>query len=539
MINLLFGLVGGVGLFLLGMSLLADGLKSFAGDALRRALLRFSGRPVKAFVSGALATALVQSSSATTVTVIGFVSAGLLTFPQAVGVVLGASLGTTSTGWLVSVLGLKVNVGFYALPLVGIGAFLKLLAPGQWKSFALALAGFGLIFIGIQTLQSGMEGFSGIFRFPEFILAGFIGDAVFVLFGLALTVVLQSSSAAVATTLSALHTGSIHFEQAALLVIGAAIGTTVTGALAAIGASVSTRRTALAHVLFNLATGVIAVGLLPLFLGGIWWGQEFLGLEPGAVSLAAFHTSFIAFGVLLFLPFVDRFSRWIERLLPEKGPTLTRHLDPTLLNVPPVALEATRRVLSDTAGQMFQILHARLMDHPVDASGTRRLEIQHALNQTQEFFSRIPPGAEGQPLSQARVAQVHAIEHMMRLQSRLQPPSFLRQKGEHDHLHQNVTLLRKILELGMSGLQGYATGDWLKRMEKSSIELSELQQKGRPTVLLQTAGGSRSPAEALDTLDAMRWLDRAGYHIWRICNYLGGEGLPEPTLVEGQSHPEE
>ena len=539
MINIIFRLVGGVGLFLLGMTLLADGLKSFAGDALRRALLRFTGRPVKAFASGALATALVQSSSATTVTVIGFVSAGLLTFPQAVGVVLGASVGTTSTGWMVSVLGLKINVGVYALPLVGIGAFLKLLAQGRWKSFGLALAGFGLIFVGIETLQVGMERLSGVFRFPELPSTGLFGHVVMMLVGLAMTVILQSSSAAVATTLTALHTGSIQFEQAASLVIGAAIGTTVTGALAAIGASVSTQRTALAHVLFNLTTGLIAVGLLPLFLGGIQWGQEFLGLEPGAISLAAFHTSFIALGVVLFLPFVDRFSRWIERLLPEKGPTLTRHLDPTVLNVPPVALEATRRALSETASQMFQVVHGRLIDRLLGAHEVRSLELQHALNQTQEFFAKIPPGAEEQPLSQARVAQVHAIEHLMRLQLRLQPPALFRQKTANDHLHSNVTLGREILELGMAGLQGRAPGDWLKRMEKSSLKLSELHRQGRPTVLRQTAGGGRSPAMALDTLDAMRWLDRVGYHTWRICNYLGGEGRHEPNLVEGQSHPKE
>jgi len=137
MTALIFKLVGGIGLFLMGMVLLTDGLKSFAGEALRRALIRFTGTPLKAFGSGALVTAMVQSSSATTVTVIGFVSAGLLTFPQAVGVVFGASLGTTGTGWVVSVLGLKVSIGFYALPLVGIGAFLKLLAQERWKALEL------------------------------------------------------------------------------------------------------------------------------------------------------------------------------------------------------------------------------------------------------------------------------------------------------------------------------------------------------------------------------------------------------------------
>jgi phosphate:Na+ symporter len=163
MIGILITVTGGIGLFLLGMVLLTDGFKAFAGEALRQASVRFTGTPFKAFGSGALVTMMVQSSSATTVTGIGLVSAGLLTLPQALGAVFGASLGTTSTGWIVSVLGLKASLGFYALPLVGIGAFLKLLAHGRWKSLGLAMAGFGLIFIGIDTLQDGMQRFSDVF----------------------------------------------------------------------------------------------------------------------------------------------------------------------------------------------------------------------------------------------------------------------------------------------------------------------------------------------------------------------------------------
>lgn len=349
MIVMLFKLVGGIGLFLLGMVLFTDGLKAFAGQTLRRELVRFTGRPLKAFVSGALATALVQSSSATTITVIGFVSAGLLTIPQAVGVVIGASLGTTGTGWIVSVLGLKVSVGFYALPLVAAGAFMKLLARGRWKTFGLALAGFGLIFVGIEALQEGMLDLSGLFSLVQLPSMGLWGHVLVMLLGVFMTVVMQSSSAAVATTLTALHTGAVNFEQAAALIIGAAVGTTVTGALAAIGASVPAKRTALAHVLFNLGTGLIAVLLLPLLPWVIRLMQGHLGLDPGAVSLAAFHTFFIAVGVAVFRPFVDSFARGIERLLPETGPTLTRHLDDTLLNAPSVALEATRRALNQTA----------------------------------------------------------------------------------------------------------------------------------------------------------------------------------------------
>lgn len=539
MSGLIVVILGGVGLFLLGMTLLTDGLKSFAGDALRLALVRFTGTPVKAFVSGALATALVQSSSATTVTVIGFVSAGLLSFPQAVGVVLGASLGTTSTGWIVSLLGLKVSIGYYALPLVGVGAFIRLLARGRWKSAGLALAGFGLIFIGIETLQEGMQGLSGVFNLSEGRSSGLLSHLWMVILGIGMTVVMQSSSAAVATTLTALHTESIAFDQAASLVIGAAIGTTVTGALAAIGASVPTKRTALAHVLFNAATGLIAVVLLPLLLWGIGFAQKHLGLDAGATSLAAFHTLFIASGVALFLPFVDRFSGWIERLLPERGPRLTRHLDPTLLNLPAVALEATRRALSETACEMFQALRERLDNAQEEADAARGAMLLLALDQTQQFFAKIPPAAEGRPLSQSRVAQIHAIDHLVRLHASLHPPGALRQRGVDEYLQPQAKQALEMLELAEAGLHGRAPAGWLEALERKSAALSDLRRRGRPAVLRQTAGGVGDPAAALDTLDAMRWLDRVGYHTWRICNYLGGEGKPESPIAEGETHPEE
>jgi phosphate:Na+ symporter len=536
MTGFVFPLVGGIGLFLLGMALLSDGLKAFAGDSLRRVLVRFTGSPVKAFASGALATALVQSSSATTVMVIGFVSAGLLTFPQAIGVVLGASLGTTSTGWIVAAIGLKISVGFYALLLVGIGAFAKLLARGRWKSAGLALAGFGLIFVGIDTLQSGMQGLSGVFKLSELPSAGFLSHLTMMLVGIAMTIVMQSSSAAMATTLTALHTASINFEQAASLVIGAAVGTTLTGALAAIGASVSTQRTALAHVLFNSATGLIAVVFLPVFLWSIRMAQNHLGLEAGAISLAAFHTSFIAAGAAAFLPRVDRFAQWIERRLPEQEPTFTRHLDPTLLNVPTVALEAARRALKEMASEMFAILRDQLAGQGGGWDEARRAQLQRALDDIQEFFAKIPPVAEAQALSAAHLAQMHAIDHMVRLHPRLRPPVDLRQLIHEERLTAELRHTRDILELALAGLQDDAPIDWLADLEKRSVELAERERQDRPEVLLGTTQGSWGPAAALNRLDTMRWLERVSHHTWRICNYLGGNHNSEAAA---ETHPKQ
>jgi phosphate:Na+ symporter len=539
MTEMVFQLLGGIGLFLMGMVLLTDGLKAFAGEALRGALVRFTGTPFKAFTSGALVTLLVQSSSATTVTVIGFVSAGLLAFPQAVGVVFGASLGTTGTGWIVSVLGLKVSIGFYALPLVGLGALMKLLAASRWRPLGVALAGFGLIFIGIDTLQQAMQGLAGVFNLAALPSSGLTGHVLAMLIGTLMTVIMQSSSAAVATILTALHAGAVNFEQAASLVIGAAVGTTITGALAAIGGTTSAKRTALAHILFNLATGLIAVVMLPLFLLILRQAQELGWLEPGAVSLAAFHTGFIAVGVALFFPFIGRFSRFIERLLPERESGLVRHLDDTLLSVPAVALEATRRALTETACVMMESILDQVEGRHSAAAAARRADIKQALLRIGEFFARIPPLTADEPLSHMRVAQMHAIDHLTRLKPRLKPdPAVSRMLGR-DSLGDGVKLTCGILTAAVAGLRGSGGDDWADLLRERAATLAGMRRKQRPAVLEQTATGESGPGRTLDMLDAMRWLDRVGYHAWRASHYLGGPAAPPADGEDASAGPDD
>lgn len=302
-----------------------------------------------------------------------------------------------------------------------------------------------------------------------------------------MTVIMQSSSAAVATTMTALHAGAVNFEQAASLVIGAAIGTTVTGVLAAIGGSVPAKRTALAHVLFNLSAGLIAVLMLPVFLWGIRLAHVHLGLDAGTTSLAAFHALFSAVGVAVFLPLVHPFSRWIERLLPERGPALTRPLDATLLQVPTVALEVTRRTLSEAAGQAFSALRACSGGPPSDGEDLRRVLLREALDQTQRFFAQIPPVAENAPLSQSRLTQMHAIDHLARLLSRLQPPARVRRMLAHERLQTAVARCQSLLELGEEGLQGRGPADWLAGVEQQALALAELCRAERAAVLGQTS----------------------------------------------------
>lgn len=519
MLEIVFPLAGGVGLFLLGMMLLSQGLTSFAGESLRRALMRFTGTPAKAFASGTALTLLIQSSAATTLTLIGFVSAGLIPFSQAVGVVMGASLGTTGTGWIVAGLGLKINLGFYTLPLIGAGALMRLLARGRWSALGMALAGFGTLFVGLGQLQEGMQGVTEWFNLAALPVGGLWAHLLVMLIGMLLTILLQSSTAAVATTLTALHAGAVSFEQAAALVIGAAIGTTFTGALAAIGGTTPAKRTALAHILFNLATGLIALVMLPGFLALIDWGQGQLGLEPGALSLALFHTLFISFGVVLFLPWAPGFARFIERLLPERRQHLASHLDDSLLEVPEVALGATGGALVEIAQQTYR-MQRQLLAGEQDAEHRLAFdEAMQALERAEAFFARIPPASAGPWLPQ-RLALMHAMDHLQRLQGRLQVP-LLASVARADPICQRAMAYSdEMLRLADGGLGGREPDGWLERIEHDAHLLMCFQEEARGALLREGGQGERGVADSLRIADTLRWLERSGQHVWRSAHYL-------------------
>ena len=534
--QMLSALLGGSGLFLLGMLLLTEGVKSFAGSSLRQALLRFTGTPAKACFSGMLATLLVQSSSATTVAVIGFVSAGILTFPQAIGVVFGASLGTTGTGWLVALLGLKINIGAHALLLVFAGAGMRLFGSARWKPAGMALAGFGLIFVGVDALQHGMEALSKQISLAGFPSGGFGGRAAAMLTGFVLTLVMQSSSAAVAACMVALQAGTLNLEQAAGIVIGAAVGTTVSASLAALGAGSPAKRTALAFVVFNLCTGFIALVALPLFLSVIPVVLPCLGLNTGPEALAAFHTLFIAVGVGVFLPFVRQYARLIERLLPERGPVLTRHLDSLLLQTPSVAIEASGRALREVSIEMLRLIRLELLEEPAESAlESKSVQLSAAIRKIEEFVAAIPL-TNGR---QAFVAQLHVIDHLVRLQSRILPHEAIRTVLQTRLLHEEVDVTINLLNLAIEGLEGEACIGWHEQVRESAKSLANLRKQGRIRVLDEGKSTSSPPDEILLHLDAMRWLDRVGYHVWRICHHFA---TPAPAVSSPrceECHPED
>jgi len=506
-------LLGGIGLFLLGMLLMTEGLRSAAGDALRQILSRFVSGPISALASGAGLTMLVQSSSAVTVATIGFVSAGLVTFPQAIGVLLGANIGTTSTGWIVSVLGFKLDVKAVALPLIGVGALARLLGSGRKAAFGTALSGFGLIFVGIDTLQKAMGALAGRLDLASIAGGGAARIVVLVGAGFAMTVVLQSSSAAVATTLTALHAGALGFEDAAVLVVGQNVGTTVTAALAGLGASVPARRTAAAHVLFNLAAAITALAILPLLL------RAALAVAGGEeeMALAAFHTGFNLLGVLLVLPWLQSFAAIVERLVPERRPALSRYLDPSVATVAPVAIEAARRALAGVARATATALRLGLAGRASQAE-SQLGPARAALEEVRSFLAAVRSAGESPRLHARHLSVLHALDHLERL---------VRAAGEQVDAPAVAAILTDsgrdlaaALDL-VEAWTGEAETAPAPALMAHSAAIAQTRRAERAKALARTASGALDPVTALARNEALRWFDRLAYHLWRAIHHLG------------------
>jgi phosphate:Na+ symporter len=342
LISLAGGLAGGVGLFLLGMWLMTDGLKLAAGPALERILARSTGTRLRGLASGVLITALVQSSSAVTVATIGFVNAGLLTLGQALWVLFGTNVGTTMTGWLVAIAGVDFKIEALALPMIGVGMVLQLTGHASRRgALGMTLAGFGVLFLGIDVLKDTFTDIGGQMALPEG--SGVLGVLAHVGAGALLTVLMQSSSAALAVALTAAQGGLLDVNDAAAVVIGANVGTTVKALLAALGATPNARRAAAAHVLFNLLTGAVALLLLPWLIDAIERMRDWMALDAApAVTLALFHTVFNVLGVVLMWPLAARLTEFLARRFrtAEEDEARPQHLDSTLLSLPALALDA-------------------------------------------------------------------------------------------------------------------------------------------------------------------------------------------------------
>jgi phosphate:Na+ symporter len=347
-------LLAGIGIFLFGIYLLEESIKLLSGKAFKTFLRKYTETPLKGVVTGTVATAVLQSSSAVTLMILAFAGAGIMELSSAIGVILGSNLGTTLTSWIVATIGFKIKIESISLPIIGIGG-LGLIFLGKspkWSNFSKLLVGFGFLFMGLDYMKNSIDGMASSIDFSQY--ADYPAIAFLVL-GFILTALVQSSSAAMAIILSVLFSGLIGFDKAAAMVIGTNMGTTVTVLLGSISGPRVKKQIGLSHFIFNFTTGFVAILTLPVFSYLILDIFK-LKSEP-VIALALFHTLFNLFGVLLFLPFLRSFGMLLNKAIPEKQDAIIPLLPDLTTEVP----EAGIKSLNDAILQLItQTLHFNL-----------------------------------------------------------------------------------------------------------------------------------------------------------------------------------
>lgn len=346
-------LIGSLGVFLFGMKLMSEALQKVAGARMRHILSAMTSNRVKGVVTGIMITAIIQSSSATTVMVVSFVNAGLLSLVESIGVIMGANVGTTVTAWLISILGFKISMAEISLPMIGLCLPLLFSNKRSRKSWGELIIGFGLLFIGLEFLKNSMPNLNEnpqIFTFlQEYTDMGYASYFLFMLIGTALTILIQSSSATMALTLVMCANGWISYEIAASMVLGENIGTTVTANLAAMVANTTAKRAAFAHFVFNVFGVLWVLSIFPIFLGWIEQLSVFVGIgnpttNIGAVpmALSLFHTVFNIANVLILIWFTKLIARMVTKIIPvrETGDDAftLKHIKIGLLSTPDASL---------------------------------------------------------------------------------------------------------------------------------------------------------------------------------------------------------
>jgi phosphate:Na+ symporter len=376
-ISVFLRVAGGICLFLYGMKVMSDGIQQAAGNRMQRAMNFMTKNRFVGVLTGFAITAIVQSSSAVSVMLVSFVNAGLLNLTQAIGVIMGANIGTTTTAWIVSLIGFEFDISALALPAVGLG-FVMQAAKWKHRDLGEVFMGFGFLFLGLRfltdslpRLNSSQLEFVRAFSSPGYV-STFIGLGI----GLGITLLMHSSSASITLIITLAMGGVIGFEFAAAMILGANIGTTIDAILAAAGAKAAARQTALVHVLFNVVGSVIAlIFFRPLIMLVDFLTPGSSGGSALAAHLAMFHTIFNLLGTLVFLPFVNQFAGLVTFLIRDKGmppeePKVYRldHPLETIQSTPELNIIRAEKEIRDMAGiasRMFSAVSSALTDLPL------------------------------------------------------------------------------------------------------------------------------------------------------------------------------
>ena len=548
-------IVGGLALFLYGMKVMSEGLQKVAGPKMRSVLGAMTGNRFLGVGTGLLVTCGIQSSSATTVMLVGFVHAGLINVTQSVGVVMGANIGTTFTGWLVALLGFKVKIVAMALPAIAIGFFPRLFGARKLADWGEVLVGFGILFLGLDFMKDSVHQL----RESETILAWMAGSRADVItwrlvavgVGALVTLVVQSSSATMAITMTLAAQGMIDLPTACALVLGENIGTTVTANLAALGASTAARRTARAHFLFNVTGALWAVLLFTPFLSLVDWivpGESALGIGASeaqiAATLAMFHTTFNIINTGIFLPFTNQLAWLATKLAPEKKTgerTGLIYLDPKLMSSPPMALHAARaelgRMLEEVDSMLGRILMLvsspdRKLGKVADAIRQSEETVDYLEKEITEYLVSVTRLETSMQQSHEITGLLHAVSDAERMGDHCESLVKLLNRRYDKKLEFSELASKEITEIG-DRVSGFIkllrdnletpAGDVMQKARTIEQSINDMRKRMRKEHVERLKSGNCDVGTGLIFIDMLTSFEKMGDHSFNIAQMLGGE----------------
>ncbi len=552
--NIAFSVLGGLGIFLLGMRFMSEGLQAVAGDRLRRMIGALTHNRVAGLFTGLFVTCMIQSSTVTTVMTVGLVNSGFMTLMQALGVIFGANIGTTITGWI-----LVLQIGKYGLPILGLAAFFFLFSKSdRVRYIGMAVMGIGMLFFGLELMKDGFiplrthEEFRAWFHAFEAI--GYWGIIKCVLVGAVLTMLVQSSSATLGITMGLAAAGVIPFQTAAALVLGENIGTTITSYLASLGATTAAKRAATGHILFN-AIGTIWFIVffpivIPLVVRLVGHNPDTMILHEGVEtfpyilrSIALVHTSFNVVNAILFLPFAGALAWLIERMIPEKGTREIKrltYLDVRMAHSPSLGIVQSREqifVMGEAVEKMFGYLKTILEKPGGDSLMEEKVfRRENILDQMQKevvlFLSKLLAGEVPRKVSdeargQIRMAdeyetlsdyQTSVLKGLIKLRKNelnLSPEGREDLKLLHDTVAEYVHMINDAARNDGEDVISRARGD--------GENITRLMKQIRKRHLQRLSDNKITPFKSLIYLDLLNQYRRMKDHAYNVAEVLAGE----------------
>jgi len=549
--KMIFGMIGGLGIFLLGMKNMSEGMQAVAGHKLRRMINAVTNNRLVACGIGAFITSLIQSSSVTSVMAVGMVNASLMSLGQAIGVILGANIGTTITAWI-----LTLEIGKYGLPILGLGALFFLFSKrDQVRYTAMLVLGLGMIFFGLELMKNGFAPLRDVPQFSawleRFTPDSYLGVLKCCLVGAAITAIMQSSSATVGMTIGAAAAGVINFPTAAALVLGENIGTTITAYLASLGASANAKRASFAHIIVNVGGVAWITALFPFYIGlvklivGMNPDTDIVAPDGGAITaaIAMSHTVFNVVNVAVFLPLVPLLARLLQWVVPEKAHKETPHLtylNVRMLDTPAIGIEQSMKeilYMAQGVEGMLERLKRVILDQESDPSAERKIFRREEIldfiqKEIFEFLNNLLSGN----------VPHHVMEHGRRQ---------LRMADEYESISDYIASILKLnLKMRNTGLEMGGQGkveildlhthvaDYVRfvndavRQEDTEIfdqshaqaeEITRLMKDYRARHLARVETGAATPLKSLIFTDMLNDYRRIKDHALNIAEVVAGE----------------